>query len=69
MLHLQPCDYIEWINEVKLSPTPSPELDEEYETRHDDEDMDHTSCMRQWEEDLIWRNRLEIEEGNLNQRA
>jgi hypothetical protein len=53
MLHLQPCDYIEWINEVKLSPTPSPELDEEYETRHDDEDMDHTSCMRQWEEDLI----------------
>jgi hypothetical protein len=42
MLHLQPCDYTEWIDEVKLSPTLSPKLDEEYKARCDDEDMDHT---------------------------
>jgi hypothetical protein len=30
---------VEWIDEVKLNLTPSLELDEEYETRHDDEDM------------------------------
>jgi hypothetical protein len=69
MLHLHPCDYTEWIDEVKLSPTPSLELDEEYEARCDDEDMGRTSHMRQWEEDLVWRNRLEIEERNINQRA
>jgi hypothetical protein len=37
---------VEWINEFKLSPTLSPELDEEYEARCDDEDMDHTTRMR-----------------------
>jgi hypothetical protein len=29
-----------------LSPTPLPELNEEYEARCDDEDMDHTAHMR-----------------------
>jgi hypothetical protein len=51
-----------------LSPTPLPELDEEYEARCDDEDMD-PSRMRHWEEDLILCNRLEMEERNLNLRA
>jgi hypothetical protein len=46
MLHLHPYDYTEWIDEVKLSPTPSLELDEEYEARRDDEDMGRTSHMR-----------------------
>ena len=44
--------------EVKLSPTPLPELDEEYEARHDDENMDRAARMSHCEEDLIWRNRL-----------
>jgi hypothetical protein len=52
-----------------LSPTPSQELDEEYEARHDDENMDRTACMRHWEDDLISQNCLEMEERNLNQRA
>jgi hypothetical protein len=60
---------LEWIDEVKLSPTPSPELDKEYETRRDDEDMDHIAHMRHWEENLIWCNRLEMEERNLNLHA
>jgi hypothetical protein len=56
-------------NEIKLSPTPSPELDEEYEARRDDENMDRNARMRHCEEDLIWRNHLQNEEWNLNQRA
>jgi hypothetical protein len=31
--------------------------------------MDRTACMRHCEEDLIWQNRLQNEEWNLNQRA
>jgi hypothetical protein len=60
---------VEWIDEFKLSSTPSLELDEEYETRSDDENMDRTARMRHCKEDLIWRNHLEIEERNLNQCA
>jgi hypothetical protein len=52
-----------------LSPSLLPESDEEYVARHDDEDMDRTAHIRHWEEDLIWRNHLEMEERNLNQRA
>jgi hypothetical protein len=69
MILFQPCHYWEWIDEIKLSPTPSPELDEEYEARRDDENMDRTARMKHCEEDLIWRNRLQNEEWNLNQRA
>jgi hypothetical protein len=28
--------------------------------------MDQNACRRHWEEDLIWRNCLEMEERNLN---
>jgi hypothetical protein len=45
------------------------ELDEEYEARRDDENMDRTVRMRHCEEDLIWWNRLQNGEWNLNQRA
>jgi hypothetical protein len=69
MILFQPCDYWEWIDEIKLSLTPSPKLDEEYEARRDDENMDRTARMRHCEEDLIWQNCLQNEEWNLNQRA
>jgi hypothetical protein len=38
------------------------ELDEEYEVRRDDENIDHNARMRHCEEDLIWRNHLQNEE-------
>jgi len=52
-----------------LSPTPSPELDEDYAARRTDEDMDRTARLRRWNEDVIWRTRLQMQEWNLNQRA
>jgi hypothetical protein len=54
------------MNEIKLSPTPSPELDEEYRARRHDVEMDHNACRRHMKEDLIYCNHLEIEERNLN---
>jgi len=57
------------MDEIKLSPTPSPELDEEYAARREDENMDRNARRRRWEEDLIWRNRLQMQEWNLNQRG
>jgi hypothetical protein len=60
---------MEWMNEVKLSPTLSPELDEEYQARCDDEEAEHNARWRHWRIDLIWHNCLEIEEYNLNLRA
>jgi hypothetical protein len=53
---------------VKLSPTPSSELDFEYESRLQEEQMDRAACLRRWEEDLVWRNRMQNEELSLNQR-
>jgi hypothetical protein len=52
-----------------LSPTLSPELDEEYEVMLDDENMDRAAYMRHYEEDLIWQNHLQNQEWNLDQRA
>ena len=52
-----------------MSPTPSPELNEEYAARRTDEDMDRTARLRRCNEDVIWRTRLEMQEWNLNQRA
>ena len=31
--------------------------------------MDRTARLRRWNEDVIWRTRLEMQEWNLNQRA
>jgi len=44
-------------------------LDEEYAARRTDEDMDRAAHLRRWNEDVIWRTRLEMQEWNLNQRA
>jgi hypothetical protein len=60
---------MEWMDEVKLSPTPSPDLDQEYQTRHDDEEAECNARQRHMREDLIWRTHLEMEEYNLNYRA
>jgi hypothetical protein len=46
-----------------------PELDEEYEARCDDENMDRAARMRHCEEDSIWQNHLQNQEWNLDQRA
>jgi hypothetical protein len=37
---------MEWIYEIKLSPTPSPELDEEYQNRRIDEEAERNACQR-----------------------
>ena len=52
-----------------MSPTPSLELDEDYAARRTDEDMDRTARLRRWNEDVIWRTRLQMQEWNLNQCA
>jgi hypothetical protein len=57
------------MDEVKLSQTPSPELDEEYQTRRDDKEDERNARRRHKGEDLIWRTRLEMEEYTLNQRT
>ena len=52
-----------------MSPTPSPELDEDYAARRTDEDMDRIARLRCWNEDMIWRTRFQMQEWSLNQRA
>jgi hypothetical protein len=44
---------IEWINEVKLSPTPSPDDDEEYENMHLNYEANQNTRQRHMSEDLI----------------
>jgi hypothetical protein len=34
---------MEWMDEVKFSPTPSPELHEEYQARRDDEEVERNA--------------------------
>jgi hypothetical protein len=60
---------MEWINEVKLSPTPSPELDEEYENMRLNHETERNAHQRHMGKDLIWRNCMQREEYNINQRA
>jgi hypothetical protein len=57
------------MDEVKLNTTLSPELDEEYQARRDEEEMDRNAHRRHWHEYLIWRNHLKMEERNLNLHA
>jgi hypothetical protein len=57
---------MEWMDEVKLSPSSSPELDEEYQARRDDEEAKHNSRRCHMREDLIWHTCLKMEEYNLN---
>jgi hypothetical protein len=39
---------MEWIDEVKLSPTPSPELDEECQNMHIDEEAEKMHDRGTW---------------------
>jgi hypothetical protein len=68
---LQPswCGFMEWIDEVKLSPTPSPELDQEYENSRLNHATERNARRRHRGEDLIWRTHMQREEHNLNQRT
>jgi hypothetical protein len=52
-----------------LSPTLSSELDEEYQIRRDDEEVEHNARQRNRGEYLIWCTHLEMKMYNLNQRA
>ena len=52
-----------------MSPTPSPELDEHYAARRTDEEMDRAARLRRYNEDVVWRTRLEMQEWTLNERA
>jgi hypothetical protein len=54
---------------VKLSPTPEPEDDEQYDDMHRNYEAEHHARRRHMGEDLIWRTRMPREEYNLNQHA
>jgi hypothetical protein len=68
MILLQPswCVFFEWIDEVKLSPTPEPEDDEQYEDMRHNYEAECHARRRHMGEDLIWRTRMQREEYNLN---
>jgi hypothetical protein len=44
---------MEWIDEIKLSPTSSPKLDKEYENRHLNDKAEQNACRRHMGEDFI----------------
>jgi hypothetical protein len=52
-----------------LSPTPSPELDEEYQNRRINKEAARNARRRHKGEDLIWRTHMQRQEFNLNQHA
>jgi hypothetical protein len=52
-----------------LSPTLTPEDDEEYEDIHRNYEADQNAHRRHRGENVIWRTRLERQEYNLNQCA
>jgi hypothetical protein len=52
-----------------LSPTPTPEDDEQYEDRRHNYEADQNARWRRMGKDLIWRTRLERQEYNINQHA
>jgi hypothetical protein len=54
---------------VKLSPTPTPEDDEQYEDKRHNYEVERLACRRHRSKDLIWHTRMQGEKYNLNQRA
>jgi hypothetical protein len=52
---------------VKLSPTPTPEDNEEHEDRCRNYEADQKARRRRRGEDVIWRTHLQRQEYNLNQ--
>jgi hypothetical protein len=71
MVQFQPswCGFFEWIDDVKRSPTPTPEDDEQYENKRCNYTAERNARQRHRGEDLIWRTRMQREEYNLNQRT
>jgi hypothetical protein len=71
MVQFQPswCGFFEWIDEVKLSPTPTPEDDEHYEDRCHNYEAERHARRRHRGNDLIWPKRMQREEYNLNECA
>jgi hypothetical protein len=54
---------------VKLSPTPTPEDDEQYEDKRCNYEAERHARRRHRGKDLIWRTRMQREEYNLNLRT
>jgi hypothetical protein len=52
-----------------LSPTPTPEDDEQYEDTRRNYEADQNACRRRKGEDLIWRTCLERLQHNVNMHA
>jgi hypothetical protein len=50
-----------------MSPTPTPEDDDQYETRETNYEAKREACQRHKGEDLIWRTNMQRQEYNLNQ--
>jgi hypothetical protein len=69
MVSFQPswCGLFEWIDEVKRSPTPTLENEEEYENREINYEAKRQAHQRHRGEDLIWRTSMQRQEYNLNQ--
>jgi hypothetical protein len=53
------CNFFEWINEFKLSPTLTPEDNEQYMDMCHNYEADQNARQRQRGEDLIWRTDME----------
>jgi hypothetical protein len=53
------CDFFEWIDEVKRSPTPILGNDEEYEDREMNYEAGRQARQRHRGEDLIWRTSMQ----------
>jgi hypothetical protein len=52
------CSFFEWLDEVKRSPTLTPENNEEYEDREMNYEAERQARQRHMGEDLIWRTSM-----------
>jgi hypothetical protein len=61
MVSFQPswCGFFEWVDEVKKSPTLTPENDEEYEDREMNYEAKRQAHQRHMGEYLIWRTSMQ----------
>jgi hypothetical protein len=60
--------FFEWIDEVKRSPTPTPENDKECENREINYEAKCQARQGHRGEDLIWCTSMQRQEYNINQR-
>jgi hypothetical protein len=61
------CGFFELIDEVKRSPTPTPENNEKYEDREMNYEDERQTRQRHRGEDLIWRTSMQRQKYKLNQ--